>query len=289
MPYETHCAPNRADLRDRIRHYAFFDADVRGSMLTRATPVRPQQFLQLILEGDHVLRNVASGHAVRSPRATLIGLCTYRKYNLEVSGRLRLLFVQFQPGALNAWSGLDMQALTDSCLDARRIWGDAVHDLVHALAHERDVERSIAIADAWFAARPAQPLDDIARMGRRIRDTGGETAPEGPGGLSSRQVQRRFARQVGVTPKRYARLCRLAAVIDMHEAEPGLSWTSLAHENGYCDQAHLTREFREFVRDTPSRFRRYQPGHVADGTTGAARPSTRRSATPLGARQSAAG
>lgn len=270
MPYETQSAPRRADLRDRIRDYVFFDADIGASRLTRATPVRPQQFLQLILEGDHVLRNLATGHIVRSGRATLIGLCTYRKYNLEVSGRLRLLFVQFQPGALNAWSGLDVRTLTDTCLDARRVWGDAVHDLVDALAAERDTDRGVALADAWFAARPSQPLDDIARAGRRIRDAQGEVPLDPPEGLSSRQVQRRFARQVGVTPKRYARLCRLAAVLDMHDAEPGRSWTSLAHENGYCDQAHLTREFREFVRDTPSRFRRYQPGHTSDaGPAGA--------------------
>lgn len=262
MLVETQFAPRDPLLRDRIRRYAFLEAGPDGSPITRATPVRAQQFLQLVLDGEHVLRNVVTDALVRSAPATLIGQCTVRKYNLEVRGRLRMLFVQFQPGALHAWSGLDAQTLTDSCLDARRVFGPAIDALVEALAAERQPERGVAIADAWFAARPARPLDEIARVGRRISDQAGEWRRDGTDGLSTRQLQRRFARQVGVTPKLHARLSRLAAVIDMHDAEPTLSWTSLAHANGYADQAHLTREFRAVARDAPSRFRRYPPGQA---------------------------
>lgn len=101
-------------------------------------------------------------------------------------------------------------------------------------------------------------LDGVAAVARSIRDAGCESVSLGPpDGLSARQFQRRFARQVGVTPKVYARLCRLAAVIDRHDADPDLSWTELAHDAGYADQSHLTREFRTFVRAAPSRFQTY--------------------------------
>lgn len=256
MLVETELVPRDPALRDRVRRYGFLAAETGDTTVIRATPVRSQQFLQLVLEGDHVLRNVTTGALVRSAPATLIGQCTFRKYNLEVSGALRMLFVHFQPGALHAWSGLDAQTLTDNCLDARRVFGTAIVTLLETLAAERDPERGIAIADAWFASRPARPLDEIAVVGRRISDAAGGWRPFAASGLSTRQMQRRFARQVGVTPKLHARLSRLAAVVDMHDAEPALSWTSLAHANGYSDQAHLTREFRAVARDAPSRFRR---------------------------------
>lgn len=251
---ETSVSPRAPGLADRIRAYTLLDADVGEATLERATPVRPQQFLQLVLDGEPVLRNVATGRLVRPAKATLIGLCTYRKYNLEVGHRLRMFCVQFQPGALHAWSGLDARRLTDECHDARAVFGDAVDALARDLATARGDAARVAIADAWFAALPAAPLDDIAAAGRRIRDAAG--AP--PIALSARQFQRRFARQVGLTPKHYARLCRLAGVIDMHEAEPTRAWTNLAHAAGYADQAHLSREFREIVGDAPSRFRRWR-------------------------------
>lgn len=257
MGYETQVSPHRAGLQDFIRHYADFDVDTGRATLTRAAPVRPQQFLQLTLEGRQVLRNVETGEAYEPPRATLIGLCTRRRYNLEINGRLRLFVVHLQPAALNAWTGMDMRPLTNSCLKGHHGQWDGMDDLVDALARAPDLAGRIAVADAWFGALAMPHLDAVAGVARRIRDSCGRAALDpNQHGLSIRQFQRRFARQVGVTPKTYARLCRLTAVIDMHEARPGASWTHLAHANGYADQAHLTREFREIVRDAPTQFRR---------------------------------
>lgn len=254
---ETHLRPRDAAAAGIVSHYTDLVA-APGLALTRASPVRPRQFLQLILAGDHVLRNAATGAAYRSPPALLIGLCTYRRYNLEVRGPLRVFFIQLQPGVAHAWSGRDMAALTDSCLDARTAFGDGIEELVTALAAAPSAEARVALADAWVGAQPVPRLDDIAAAARAILDAGGEEAPPLPCTLSLRQFQRRFARQIGVTPKLYARLARLAGVIAMRDSEPDLSWTRLAYANGYADQAHLTREFQAFVRAAPSRFRALQ-------------------------------
>lgn len=255
MRFEQDVVPGHVPVRTGVRHYTVFNADVGRSTIARATPVRPQQFLQLVLGGEHRLRNLEAGRFVQSRKAALIGLCTYRKYNLMISGKLRLFYVQFQPGALHAWTGLDMSALTDNCMDAREAFGAAVDDLADQLAATGDAAEQVAIADAFFAALPEPNLDGVAAMGRAIRDGSPFDVDLGPsGGLSARQFQRRFARQIGVTPKLYARLCRLAAVIDLREREPDLSWTELAHDCGYADQSHLTRDFRAFVRAAPSRF-----------------------------------
>lgn len=261
MNAEVEALPQRADLRNLIRNYVDLDIDPGLATLTRAAPVRPQQVLQLTLEGRQLLRNVETGEAYEPPRATLIGLCTHRRYNLEVSGRLRLFGIHLQPAVLNAWTGMDMRPLTDSCLKNYGGWHE-LDDLIAALARARDLAARVDIADEWFGALAMPQLDVVASAARRIRDSCGRAAfDRSVHGLSARQFQRRFARQVGVTPKLYARLCRLSAVIDMRDAQPGCSWTDLAHANGYADQAHLTREFRTIVREAPSQFNRIRLSH----------------------------
>jgi AraC-like DNA-binding protein len=58
---------------------------------------------------------------------------------------------------------------------------------------------------------------------------------------SARTLERRFVAEVGLTPKRFARIARvqrsLAAL-----AVPGARAAAVAHAMGYSDQAHFTRE-----------------------------------------------
>lgn len=73
-------------------------------------------------------------------------------------------------------------------------------------------------------------------------------------GLSERQFQRRFKTEVGLTPKQYARICRVrATAIDaVHAAQA--NWGELAAERGFTDQAHLIHEFRTLFGLTPGEF-----------------------------------
>ena len=73
--------------------------------------------------------------------------------------------------------------------------------------------------------------------------------------MSLRSLQTRFLDQVGLTPKEYGRIQRLAATIrqlDGH-AQP---LSELASHAGFADQAHATRELQSLVGLTPAKLRR---------------------------------
>jgi methylphosphotriester-DNA--protein-cysteine methyltransferase len=58
-------------------------------------------------------------------------------------------------------------------------------------------------------------------------------------------LEKRFRRTVGTTPKHFASLSRLRAVVDRYR--PGMPLGRLALEAGYDDQAHFNREFLAIV------------------------------------------
>lgn len=126
-------------------------------------------------------------------------------------------------------------------------------------------ERLAATDSPWAAARVLE--DFVAALTPRYEPDGaveqavrmlrpGET-PQVPAladavGLSERQLRRRFTEAVGYGPKTLHGILRFQHALDLgRRAEPsGLA--AIAHEAGYADQAHFTREVRRLAGMTPT-------------------------------------
>lgn len=75
-------------------------------------------------------------------------------------------------------------------------------------------------------------------------------------GLSARQLERRFADEVGLSPKRFCRVERVRSVIVRAADVPAGSWATVAADHGFADQAHLIREVVAFTGLTPVQLAR---------------------------------
>lgn len=71
-------------------------------------------------------------------------------------------------------------------------------------------------------------------------------------GLSQSALERRFRRQVGTSPKRFASLVRLQRVLRLQTT--GRDFAYLAHEAGYYDQSHFNKDFRRLTGQAPESF-----------------------------------
>lgn len=73
-------------------------------------------------------------------------------------------------------------------------------------------------------------------------------------GLSVRQLERRFKKMSGLSPKQFARTRRIrAAAVSLVEND-NENWANRAAEIGFADQAHLTREFVSVTKRSPNSF-----------------------------------
>ena len=136
---------------------------------------------------------------------------------------------------------------------ARR--GGGTGDSRRWLAPSRATDRlGEAIADAIVRDRGAAGVDELARRFS----------------ISGRHVSRTCRATTGLSPKQLARMVRFQAALRALAATPARNPASLAADHGYCDQAHLTGEFRVLLGATPAAAAAPIACRISDRPAGAA-------------------
>jgi AraC-like DNA-binding protein len=77
-------------------------------------------------------------------------------------------------------------------------------------------------------------------------------------GLSHKHFISEFRREVGLTPKLFCRVRRFQQVLAQIHSRACVSWTDVAYNCGYFDQAHFINDFRLFAGVNPSTYLREQ-------------------------------
>jgi AraC-like DNA-binding protein len=157
---------------------------------------------------------------------------------------------------------------------ARAVLGGAVADLGNAVVSLEDLggreaarisdqlgelvswDDRFALADAWLARRcaAASPVDpEVAWAWRRVTATRGRVRIERLAtelGWSRKLLWSRFHTQLGVQPKRAARLIRFDHAV--HGLVAGRDAAAVAADSGFSDQSHLHRDIVAFTGLTPA-------------------------------------
>ena len=108
-----------------------------------------------------------------------------------------------------------------------------------------------------LAGAPSRGLGLVQHAGGRLEASHG-AVPVGAladaAGVSGNHLATQFKSHVGVTPKRVARIYRFARLIVSVDALRPVDWPGLAQTAGYFDQAHFSREFKDFTGHTPTEY-----------------------------------
>ena len=70
--------------------------------------------------------------------------------------------------------------------------------------------------------------------------------------ISQSQLEKRFRKMVGASPKKFASIVRLKSIVNSIPEKNSL--TGLSLDAGYYDQAHFIKDFKSFTGETPEQF-----------------------------------
>uniref|UniRef100_UPI0031DCB28B helix-turn-helix domain-containing protein n=1 Tax=Streptomyces hawaiiensis TaxID=67305 RepID=UPI0031DCB28B len=168
----------------------------------------------------------------------VMGPRTRAAYHVAVPGR-SCVRVRMRPGRAQTLLGRPLRDLADRVLPLRELPGLNV-DLLAA--------DPIAALEEALAGRPQPPgrLDEAARLlsGTTVAMTAARLH------VSERRLHTLFTEGTGLSPKQFARIDRVRAVL----AAGADRWSDIAATAGYYDQSHMTAEFRHFMGVPPAAF-----------------------------------
>jgi AraC-like DNA-binding protein len=241
-----------AGLIDRIWYF-------EGRLTHARERVFPDGTLELIVQLDQPHRPGDVPNAPPFPATCIGGIRLTSEVVEAPPGRCRVLGVRLTPPGAFAAFGTALHEVTDITVDLRDLAGIAADELGDRCHQAGSAEGCVRIAARWVGERVLSSSRSDPGIVAALRTIDCANGVLGIADLAEtcgflrHRFTTAFRDQVGVTPKRYARIARFrhAQRLLLAGAAP-LGEIALAA--GYYDQPHLTAEFREHAGLTPSAY-----------------------------------
>jgi AraC-like DNA-binding protein len=190
-----------------------------------------------------------------------------------LSGIGRALGIMFRPAGFRPVLRRPMSTIRDLVVPWSDVAGVGLAaGLARAVGEAPNGQAMAVAADAaladWVPPR-RQTWEDTASLVERIAAEPAFLTVEDVArdvGATTRQLQRRFADHVGISPKAVIRRYRLYEAAERARGGGRVDWADVAASLGYSDQAHLTRDFTASLGLPPGRYLQANVGgaHRAD-------------------------
>jgi len=193
--------------------------------------------------------------------SVLVGMQT--RYVLIDTAELdEVMGVVFEPGALLHFMGESANIFRDRETPLADVFGAEADRLRDRLLEEPEVAAKFDCVERFlctrfrtetetaqeavvrFAVATIQHDPSAVRIASLTREIG----------YSARRFTEVFSRQVGLTPKLYARVCRFQRVVQHLHRGVEIPWAELAIDCGYYDQSHFTNDFHAFSGVSPTTY-----------------------------------
>jgi AraC-like DNA-binding protein len=225
-------------------------------------PLVPDLRIELIFNAGPAWDWYPAGGETSRPSAALtcIGM-RGSALAIRQPGRLDHFAIRFRPAGLTAFAEVPVGELTQRCWDMRELWhARTASELAERLASAVDDESRVERVDAFLLALLLRSRRDaqLARQAAHMLAMSHGQLPIGrlasQLGVDYKRLERAFVRDVGLSPKHFARVARLQRAMELSVAQPRLSLARIAVASGFADQAHFSRDFGCLMGVSPRTF-----------------------------------
>lgn len=251
-----------APLRDYVHDIFYYEAEIAPY---EAEKLLPDNTIYLIInfteEEKKLFHDVSLGKYNSYKKAWISGM--QRKYLvIEATNNNRMMVVRFKSGMAYPFFNVPINKFSDDVLESDDILGSEISSLREELLNTPDVSARCRRMEQYLTGLlMRQPgsnaaVDFLVRRlsdPHTLRETGIKQLIDKTG-YSHKHMLHLFEKQVGLTPKYFARIAKFQQVLKNIDAGKPVSWASLANEYGFYDQAHFINDFKHFSGINPSAY-----------------------------------
>ncbi|MGV0812660.1 helix-turn-helix domain-containing protein [Mycolicibacterium boenickei] len=257
--------PPTVALRDSVDHlWSIADGPTYS-----AERILPTGTTELVVNLGADFIAITNDHGSQRFSGTVVCGPYTRPFDIDAREHTAMVGVHFKPGGVRAVLGVSPHELLGSHIDLDALWNDAAVDLRARICDAESVGQRFSIVESALLSRAQRGCEltrevafavDTLSLGNSRRSI--EMLAHEVGYSHHRLIQL-FTNQVGMPPKRFARLQRFRRAHEAVACTPSPPhWPTFAVAHGYADQAHMIREFRQFSGMTPAQHLRRR-GYIA--------------------------
>lgn len=257
MIYQTY-AP-RPDLEPFVKCYwtlqVPYDKDAERQRII------PDGCIEMIFVlGDDVKRYTSESEFILQPRAMVLGQ-TIDPFYVEPTGDVDSFAVRFYPFGFAGFVPVSINELANRETPITQLFDiEAANALEKRIIEATTTHARIAIVEDFLLTclADAKTIDNMVRKTiDAILLTRGSASIKTllKDDLSKRrQLERKFLKLVGVSPKQLGKVIRMQTALHMMLNQQSENLTRIAYESEYYDQAHFVKDFKEFTGINPKEF-----------------------------------
>ena len=247
-------------LRPFVENLWYHEGIVSSHAMERLLPDGAIELIIDLTDSPKIWYDSETPHRIRTVRESWLSGQHRRSIVIESAHHSRMIGVRFRPGGLHPFLPVPVAEVNDAVEEAELLWGRGARELRERLLDANSIAERFQLLErqllAWGGGG-LEPDASLAYVLGRLTSAPGETwirslAEEV--GLTQKRLVRAFEEKVGLKPKTLSRVLRFQTVLKKIERESRVSWSFVAQEAGYYDQAHFIRDFESLSGLKPSQY-----------------------------------
>lgn len=176
---------------------------------------------------------------------------------MVIDGPYKILLFQLYPFATRLLIGVDPKKLNDDCYDLKKIQGvNTIETISRLKASNTDAQiRIISDFILELLKQSSTSYDNVIKFAVTTIINSKGTIPihklRDQLFITERTFERRFAKEIGVTPKQFAKITQFSFSLNHIQESDYTSLTNVAYDNNFSDQSHFIRTFKRYTGHTP--------------------------------------
>jgi len=221
--------------------------------------------LPLFANGTPTLLFITTKATINDKRTnylTLFGQTVFPE-TLTIKDNFTLIAYFFKPFSLFSLFGISAKELTDYPIDLNLLSQLKANELRERLLNAESTDNMLALlndfiftlitkknaekeiiksATAIIATRPSK--ESLIMVQNELC-------------MTERTFERMFEKNIGIPPNLFRRICQFNSAFQQLNTRQFSKLSDLAFQNGYADQSHFIRAFKEFTNITPKEYLRF--------------------------------